>query len=355
MNTVTQKNQFIIFSLAGDESIASTRIRYYSMVKCLKNKKIRFSSDFTFSNIIQANVLFIQKRVDQKILNYAIISKLLGKRIIYDVDDFGYALQYWVKPELFLKMINIADLITVGSESQKEIFIKSFHKNNIVVLPPVIDYYPNNYVLNYEHLEDVLKIIWFGNSYNFSLFEKYIDAVLSLPNTQLIVVTDKQKINQLSLKYPLIQFKEWSLSNFIPILRSCHLSVLTHDGSGYDQAKTNNKMITSISWGIPAIVSDTKEYKTTALQAGVGFAVYSNSEELVMAIERLRSTEARNLYLKQAQPIIWSSHSPEAVTDLFLNLCKENKPKKIIRRIQDIISSFRIQNNESRKKSITNF
>lgn len=341
MKEINQINLSIVFSLAGDESIASTRIRYFSMIRCMENRKIRFTSDTSLSSILKSNVFFVQKRVDQKILNLARISKLAGKRIIYDVDDFGYALRYWAQPDLFRKMIEIADVLTVGSESQKQIFLNLFRKENIIVLPPIIDYYPNYYVINDSQSEEILRIVWFGNSYNFAIFEKYISGLLSIPKIKLIVVTDKKELGHLTQRYPLIQFEGWSLSNFVSILRSCDLSVLTHDGSDYDQVKTNNKMITSISWGVPAIVSNTQEYRFTAQKAGIQYAIFSNSEELNASVERLRSPDARKSYLEKAQPIIWKDHSPDAITDYFLNLCIAIIPKNFMKRVQEVISSHR--------------
>jgi len=335
-----EKNLFIVFSPAGDENIASSRIRIYSMLHALEIRKIRYSTQISLKNFVISNVLFIQKRLSYKILFITILAKIAGKTIIYDVDDIGPALWWWAKKRLFNQIIAVADIITTGSESQKKILRNEYPNYHIVVLPPIIDYYPIGPVKNENVPDDYLRIIWFGNFDNLQTVEKYIGILSTRPFGKIVIVTNIQYIDAYIQKYPFIEFKPWSLASFLNILRSCHLSVLTHDGSEYERVKTNNKMITSINWGVPAIVSKTIEYEKTAKQAGVEYAVFSNSHELVQAVETLRSAKTRNTYLNQAQPIIWREYSPNSVTEIFLRICIETNPQKILQRIRLIFSSL---------------
>lgn len=70
-------------------------------------------------------------------------------------------------------------------------------------------------------------------------------------------------------------------------------------------------MITSIAWGIPAVVSDTPAYRMTAAQSGISHGVFANSGQIVPIVESLRDADARTEYLEAAQPVIWEKHCPE--------------------------------------------
>lgn len=319
------------FFPAGDKNAASSRIRVYSMMPSLDALGVNYTCKILLGNITKVDVIFIQKKVTNKILAYTRIAKLLGKTIVYDVDDLGPALWFFVSPKRFNKIIKLADVITVGTEVQKEFLQVKFPNDKMVILPPCIDYFPERPVTNEDIPDSYLRIIWFGTGANIPMFEKYITTLLEIPNIRLIVITEKNLINRLREQYPDVHFEAWSINSFITTLRTCHLSVLMHDGTVYDKAKTNNKMITSITWGVPAIVSKTPEYEATARKAGIEYAIFSNPKELEQKIENLRSPEARRNYLEKSQSIIWNDHSPLTITKLFLDICSNVKLKNFFR------------------------
>ena len=112
----------------------------------------------------------------------------------------------------------------------------------------------------------------------------------------------------------------WSLSDFIPVLQDCDLACLMHDGKVHDIAKGNNKMISAITWGVPAVVSRTPEYQRTAQEDGIEYAIFSDEKELPVVIERLRSPAARERYIQAAQPAIWSRYSPDVIASQYIDL-----------------------------------
>lgn len=93
-----------------------------------------------------------------------------------------------------------------------------------------------------------------------------------------------------------------------------------HDGSELDRGKSNNKMITSIAWGVPAVVSRTSEYERTARELGVADTVFEDQADLYAIIERLRSADARNAYLAAAQPEVWKQYAPRVIAQNFLEI-----------------------------------
>ncbi len=313
----------ILFSLAGDENTASTRIRFFSMLPWLKKQNIRWSTELSAQQLLKSDLIFIQKRLDDKILKFIRWAKLLGKPIVYDIDDFGYALKYYASQVHLKKMLELADVITVGSESQKAIVESEYQKNNVQVFPPLIDYYPQAPLPSPDLADDPLRVLWFGLAFNLTPLEQLVERVAQMPSIKLVVITEASSILKLNAKFPFIEFQPWSLLTFVQILRTCHLTVLSHDGSEYDQAKTNNKMIASINWGVPALVSDTPDYQATAIKIGVSDCVFANAAELTQLIDHYRSRPAREAYLQTAQPIIWQMHSPEVITQHFLGFCSK--------------------------------
>ena len=310
--------QFSLYPAGGVET-ASSRLRIYTFQAALEKRGIK--SVFGYS--VKSNVFFIQKKVTLEILMQARLAKTLGSYIIYDVDDLGDALWYWVSKKYFIKMLRLADIITTCSQNQLDYLLSFYDVKRSTVILPTIDYFPTEPVRLLHHNRDKLRIIWFGNASNIDMFKQYIDTLLGIPDIELIVVSSKlwiemhaKQLNDVIIFYP------WSLCGFVSILQTCDLAFLMHDGQTEDRAKGNNKMIASITWGVPAVVSRTPEYERTAREIGVEYAVFSDESDLCNVIERLRPAEARNQYLETAQPVIWDLYSPEVIADKYIEIAR---------------------------------
>ncbi len=305
--------RFAMFA-AGPEDTASSRIRLYTLCRALADLEI----PITLGESASADVLFIQKKVTQDILKITQRAKEQGRIIIYDVDDLGEALWYWVPRPFFYKMIKYADVVTTDTIGHRNQLITGCGATCVEIIPDSIDYYPIAPIHLSITESKSLRVLWFGSVSNMSLFEKYIHTLNSLLNVEVVVTS--LGTDEYSVKYPSVEFIRWSRGSFTSVLQSCHLTCLMHDGSDVDRAKSNNKMITSISWGVPAVVSRTPEYERTALEAGVEYAIFADELELRTVIERLRSPVARSSYLETAQPAIWSRYAPSVVAQRFLHV-----------------------------------
>jgi glycosyltransferase involved in cell wall biosynthesis len=131
---------------------------------------------------------------------------------------------------------------------------------------------------------------------------------------------------------PEVKFLPWNLDNFTSVLQTFDIACLMHDGDIYDRAKGNNKMISAITWGVPAVVSRTPEYERTAKEAGIEDALFSDERELVAAIERLRDPAARENYLERAQGSVWQRYAPQVIAGQFIDLVKEIRHEKKAKR-----------------------
>lgn len=328
------------FFPTGDLNAASSRIRAYSLCQALTDLGITPQYEIALRNISKQDVVFIQKKVTRRILRLTRLSSLLGKLVIYDIDDLGPHMWYFLTKKHFRSICKLANVITVSTNAQKEYLEDEFHLSNIHVLPCTIDYFPEKPVRNIHPSDDTLKIIWFGGAQNFHSFETHIVSVLAVPNSQLVVVTTSSHIDHLQEKYPEIEFKNWSLNSIIDDLRACDLSILTHEGEFHDHAKSNNKMIASITWGVPALVSNTPDYSSTAHVAGIPEAVFTSTSELIDKIEQFRSAESRFRYLDHAQKAIWDLYSPKIIAGRLLEICSLVKVKPFLVRLKDVSLSI---------------
>ncbi|HUN55063.1 MAG TPA: glycosyltransferase [Smithella sp.] len=312
-------NRHLHFSLfpAGGLETASSRIRIYTFQKALAKRSIQTTLGFS----LKANVLLFQKKVTFRNLLQAHIARARGCVIIYDVDDSGYALWYWVSKHNFQEMLRIAKVVTTCSVMQREILAQEYKMGEKgIVISNTVDYFPENPVKLPQRARKKLRIVWFGNSNNFVLLEKYLKVLHQIHDSEVFAIVDARHIKKFSGKHPFVNFIPWSLHNFVPVLQDCDLACLMHDGNIHDMAKGNNKMISAITWGVPAVVSRTPEYLRTAQEAGIEYAVFSDETELSAVIERLRSPAARERYLQTAQPAIWSRYSPDVIAQQYIDL-----------------------------------
>src|SRR5438094_491988 len=98
----------ISFLPADSEDTASSRIRVYSLQKAMAKRGVCATVGFE----PESDVVVVQKKVTDEILNLAGRAKNQGVAIVYDVDDLSSALNYWASPAHFAGMLEIADLIT---------------------------------------------------------------------------------------------------------------------------------------------------------------------------------------------------------------------------------------------------
>lgn len=305
------------FFPAGGIETASSRIRVYTLAKALARCGVQSQMGFS----LKANVLFFQKKLTAKSLLLARMAKASGRVTIYDVDDFGDALWYWVSRNHFRKMLRIADMVTVCSEMQMALLTSAFDIGKKgAVIPNAVDYCPTAPAKPSPCKRDKLQIVWFGNSPNFGLLEKYLNVLHKIPDSDITAIVDEWAIPDLSRKYAFVKFLPWRLRDFVSVLQSCDLACLMHDGTMYDQAKGNNRMISAITWGIPAVVSRTPEYERTAKESGIEYALFSSEADLPAVIERLRSPQSREQYLQTAQPAVWSRYAPDVIAQQYLDL-----------------------------------
>ena len=300
----------------GDENRASSRIRAFTLAKSLRDA----GHDARLGDATGAEVLLIQKSATKQTIELASTARKNGALIVYDADDLGTALWWFVAPRILHRLLPLVDLITTDTPQHADHLRHDFGFDSVEVVPDAVDYYPTGPVRPPLAPETPLRIIWFGDANNFSLFARYARTLSAIPQSEVTVVTNPGVIDGLASRFPEISFVPWSRETFPCILQRAALALLTHEGSEIDRAKSNNRMITSITWGIPAVASRTPEYERTARECGVEQAIFSEEADCVSTIERLRPVASRTAYLDIAQPEVWRRYSPVEVAKRFVDV-----------------------------------
>jgi len=302
------------------EDTASSRIRVYTLKRSLESLGMSVSLSYT----MEADVLFIQTGLTEEKIDMAREAKARGCIIIYDVDDLGSSLWHWVPQRLFYKMVELADIVTTDTEPRRERLIADHGIPRVEVVPDAIDYYPSGPVKLPIVDSSPLRVVWFGGLWNMEQFEPYIGVLSEMRDVQIVCIVMSEALKHFQEWYPAIEFLPWSRSTFVSSLQSCQISCLVHGDSPEARAKSNNKFITSVNWGVPVVASRTPEYERTAREAGVAETLFTNSDELVKRVEALRSPNARQAYMDKAQPYVWQHYAPTVVAKQFLDIIARN-------------------------------
>jgi hypothetical protein len=300
----------------GDENRASSRIRAFTLAKALRDA----GHDARLGDATGAEVLLIQKGATEKTIELASTARSHGALIVYDADDLGNSLWWFVAPRTLRRLLPLVDLITTDTPQHAEELRHDLGFDSVEVVPDAVDYYPTTPVRPPLAPETPLRIVWFGDANNFPLFKRYARTLRDLPGSEVMVVTNAGVINSLASRFPEVSFVPWTRETFPGILQRAALSLLTHDGSEIDRAKSNNRMITSITWGVPAVASRTPEYERTARECGVEQAIFRDEADCISTIERLRPMLTRSAYLDIAQPEVWRRYSPSEVAKRFVDV-----------------------------------
>ena len=314
-NQSAYSNHFSLLP-ADTEDTASSRIRVYTLSRSLKALGLSVSLEYS----MEADVLLVQIRLTDLRLDKVRDAKARGCTVIYDVDDLDSALWYFTPQSLFYQMLELADVVTTDTEPRRQSLIADYGASRVEVMPDAIDYYPSGPVKLLQAEGRPLRVLWFGGLMSMEHFERYIGVLSDMRDVQVVAIVSAGGIRTFREYYPEVEFIPWSRHTFVAALQTCHVSCLVHGSSKADLTKSNNKLITSINWGLPAVISHTPEYARTAREAGVAHAIFDDADGLVRSVEALRSPEARSVYLEKAQPYVWQHYAPAVVAERFLDI-----------------------------------
>ncbi|HSW29004.1 MAG TPA: hypothetical protein VLH75_05835 [Longimicrobiales bacterium] len=254
------------------------------------------------------DVAWIQKRLTPGHIRIAHAVKERGGLVVYDCDESGPDLDVWAEPALVREMLRLAHVVTTDTPERGELLREVVPSCRTEVLENQVDCadrLPATGLPRARADSGELRVLWFGYGENLGSLGAYVDVLYSLGGVRMVLCGPRRSdIRRVFGRLP-VERHRWSRTGFVEVIRSCHVTLLSHFGSRYDAAKSAHKLVTSICHGVPALVSATPDYGRVAALAGItGDAVFDSPEDLRVRLERMKIAETRQRYLERARPLL---------------------------------------------------
>jgi hypothetical protein len=283
-----------------DINSVSTRVKYYYMKNNMPDGFVwkKHKKDF-------GDVLYVQKKADEKTIKIAKKAKKKGVPIVYDCDDNPYS-----KPgKDRVKMLKLADVVTCDTVTRRKQLVKASGAKNVIILPECIDYWDS---MRTVPIRDQIKtVITFGNNSN---------AVNSAPYMKHVDV-ECRHINSKKIKGA-GKFVKWNLKTFTKEMQKADVCLLAHG----DDRKSNLKLLVCFAMGIPAIVSDTKAYRETMESVQLSYLVAKKPKDVREIMRQIERPFVRRQIANQYKKYDLSNRTPQHVAmllgEVFKNVCK---------------------------------
>jgi SAM-dependent methyltransferase len=278
---------------AGTIHTASSRLRCFVLARELR--RLGCMVHLGLDPAVLPDVLYVQKRVTPEILAHARRVRDRGGRVVFDIDDWGSALD-WVKadPALFAEFLGLCAAVSVDTEVRAEAFAKDEAYRAVPefwVIPDPIDYVdlavdePDGRAPG----DGLLRGCWFGNAPNLTPAVAYIQAALQSGRVERFsIITNAQFVPQLQQLWPMLAVEAWELETFAQRLRAHDFCLLLHDHSVEGVQKSNNKMLAALGQGVLPLVSDTPAYAETARKIGLPELVLAAPGDLPLRLDPAR-------------------------------------------------------------------
>ncbi len=308
------KSKFLWLPL-GDENLASSRLRCFVLNRELN--KMGISSKIGLFGF--ASIYVIQKRLDFKALFFVFMARLIGGKIILDIDDVLLNNIDWKnRVRYFAKVV---DAITTATEEQMKIvknclYTKDLENISYFVFENPIDYYnesisPTSVISN----DGNLRVGWFGNSANFNLYNEFEE--ISNMGYSIVIISDENPYSNIDNKIN-INFVKWNKSTFeLDLMNNVDVCILSHFGGTLVNSKSANKLVASIYLGVPVIASSTPAYSRMLNLLSKSDYLYSSTSELVYKLSKLSDSNERKKYLEIRNTVEFAGFFPNNVANNF--------------------------------------
>lgn len=253
---------------------ASTRLRYYYILKHLP-KECSFK---TYSGKLAGDILYVQNNADTKTVKIAKKAKKRNIPIVFDIDDP-------VKHKRNQSgMLKLADTVTTDTKQRAEYLSK--WNENVVVVPDLVDYDVKKPI---EIRENIRKIVSFGNN---SSLMKCLPYMKNIQNCACYYIGNK---------FQGIKFIKWKLKTFVKTMSRFDVAVLAHGYNFVGDMKSNNRLLVTMSMGMPTITTKTCAYYETLKDVGYEYLAIDKPNEINRVIDEIKPQAVRE---KMAQTFI---------------------------------------------------
>jgi glycosyltransferase involved in cell wall biosynthesis len=280
----------------GNYNLASSRTRVYEIFPKLSKKVFNavickgHFFNFNFGHygrelefILKSSfydVLFVQKSISKKIFLCSKLMKLLGKKIIYDLDDPAY--QSW---QIVDDFISLSDLVLVENQFNKNHCKKINPKMIVEILLGPIDFAHYSKAKRLSGKKEVC-IGWIGSagtSKNIVFIVNALERIgKKFPDKVKFVIIGgtKERVNH-EFENIKVEYKEWSLKSEISNLSKFDIGLMPLKDGIENRGKGGYKLLQYMSAGLPCIATDVGVNKMLlGAKKERGLLVDSNNNEV---------------------------------------------------------------------------
>ncbi|MBF0328705.1 MAG: hypothetical protein HQL10_06080 [Nitrospirae bacterium] len=298
----------------GDIKVASARLRSFYLFHSASNYGFEVFRDLSIWQSIDCKYLHLQGCYTPRFVLHAIIFRLLGKRVFFDVNDMPTRKRHFI---FFVIMTKIANIVLVALETTKNYLTKYVDFSKIFVFPTVIDVNPNKInKLFFVRNENSRGIFWIGHPGNLISIEEFMNIIRFRHEYRLIVCTKLTEIKSYIKKYPWVTFIDWNVDSALDCKLDIGYCILNHAGCSQALLRGDSKMILAIAVGLIPIVSRTPAYENLAKVLDAERLIFNELAEVFVIIEKLDKMWKRDFF-DRCKSYILSNHTSDHVFSLF--------------------------------------
>lgn len=302
----------------GDINVASSRLRSFYLFYFSSNHGVNVLRGLTIWQSLQCEYLHLQSCYVPRYVLQAVLFRLLGRRVFFDVCDIPTRKIHFA---FLVLTAMIANTVTVPLDTTRTYLSKYVAARKIVVISDVIDVAPNKVgKLAFVRNVGSKGIFWTGHPGNLDSIEEFIKIIRFHEEYKLIVLTRLSEIGRFIQSYPWVTFLDWSLDSAFDCKIDIGYALLNHAADSAALYKCENKMVLSIALGLIPIVSRTPAYEALAKQLGADRLVFDDLAEVLNVIENMDPRWATE-FLSRAKSYVFAHYSSDHVFLVFLSKC----------------------------------
>ena len=252
-----------------------------------------------------------------------IISRVWGKKIVYDFDDAIWIpdsqnkLLNWVKATWKIRKICSWSYKVAGGNDFLCRYASQFNKK-VVLLPTCVDTVKRHNRIKDQHTGNVV-IGWTGSHSTLRFLDPLVPLLKKLVDengAEFLVICNQAP----AFSFPGLRFIRWSEETEVDDLLQVNIGIMPLQDDAWSEGKCGFKLIQYLALGIPALASPVGVNRDI-IEEGVNGYLCSNDEEWESALLLLMNHPEKRQEMGMAgREKIKSSYSTQANADVFLSL-----------------------------------
>jgi hypothetical protein len=281
----------------GDINKASSRLRSFYLFSYANHFGLEVSRPSRFRDGLNADVVHIQKKLNYNVIFAVLIYRLIGIKVIYDIDD---------QPERgksflgYLFILFLSSVITVDNEARKNYWRKFLFFKKIEVINDVADTIDSEIIsIRSRELINKNNFFWLGHSSNLpSLFAFIEFCKTNTEQYKLTISIEEEAIESWKKIYPFITFIPWFESVAFENSIDAAFMILNHNFDKASKLKSDNKMVLAILAGFVPIVSRTPAYEKLAKGIDADYLLFDELYQIPQIANHLKKINISDFHKK---------------------------------------------------------